>query len=104
ARLPHAAAAVPGADDTGGQEGDPGGGEQAMSSLAEALGAAVDAALRADAAVVAAFAPSPVRLYPLAPPTNPSFPYVLLRIDLVGDDTECGEGAEATVSADVFAR
>lgn len=75
-----------------------------MSSLAEALGAAVDAGLRADAAVVAAFAPNPVRLYPLAPPANPTFPYVLLRIDLVGDDTECGEGAEATVSADVFAR
>lgn len=73
-------------------------------SIATAVRTAVDAALRADAGVVAAFAPSPVRLYPKVPPTNPVFPYMLYRIEVVGDDTECAEGAEVAVILDPFVR
>ena len=75
-----------------------------MSSIATAMRTAVDAALRADAGVVVAFNPSNVRLYPLAPPTNPTFPYVLYRTEIIGDDTECADGAEVTVTLDVYAR
>lgn len=75
-----------------------------MSSIVTAMRAAVDAALRADAGLVAAFAPSNVRLYPLAPPTNPTFPYILYRIETIGDDTECAGGDSVTVSLDVYAR
>lgn len=73
-------------------------------SIAAAVRTAAEAALRADAGVVAAFSPSNVRLYPLAAPTNPAFPYALFKVEIVGDDTECAEGAEATLTVDVFAR
>jgi hypothetical protein len=73
-------------------------------SIATALRTAADAVARANAGVVAAFSPSNVRLYPLAPPTNPTFPYVLMRVEVVGDDTECADGAEAYLILDVFAR
>lgn len=75
-----------------------------MSSIATAMRSAVDAALRADVGVVAAFNPSNVRLYPLAAPTNPTFPYVLYRVESIGDDTECSDGDEVTVTLDVYAR
>lgn len=75
-----------------------------MSSIATAARTSVDATLRADAGVVAAFAPKPVRLYPLAPPTNPTFPYALYRVEVIGDDTECADGAEVYVALDVYAR
>lgn len=73
-------------------------------SIAAAVRTALDAALRADAGVVAAFAPSSVRLYPLSPPTNPTFPYLLYRTEIIGDDTECAAGAEVTVILDPYAR
>ena len=75
-----------------------------MTHIATALRTSTDATIRASAAVVAAFAPSGVRLYPLAAPTNPAFPYVIYRVEIVGDDTECAEGAEAYLVLDVYAR
>ena len=75
-----------------------------MSSIATAMRTTVEATLRADAGVVAAFAPSNVRLYPLAAPANPAFPYVIFRTEIIGDDTECASGAEVTVTLDVYAR
>lgn len=75
-----------------------------MTHIATALRSATDATMRASASVAAAFAPSNVRLYPLAPPVNPTFPYVIYRVEIVGDDTECAEGAEAYLILDVYAR
>lgn len=75
-----------------------------MSAPSTAIRTAVDTVLRADAGVVAAFAPSNVRLYPLAAPANPTFPYVIFRTEVIGDDTECADGAEVTVTLDVYAR
>jgi hypothetical protein len=73
-------------------------------NIATAVRNAVDDRLRNDARVIAAFGPSKVRLDPLAPPTNPTFPYALYRVEVVGDDTECAEGSETTVMIDVYAR
>lgn len=73
-------------------------------SIATALRTAAEAKARADTGVIAAFSPSNIRLYPLAPPTNPTFPYVLMRTEIIGDDTECAEGAEAYLILDVYAR
>lgn len=75
-----------------------------MTAIATAMRTAVDAALRADTGVVAAFAPSAVRLHDLAPPMEPRFPYVLIRVEVIGDDTECADGAEVGVTLEVFAR
>jgi hypothetical protein len=75
-----------------------------VSDITTALRVSAEAAARASALVVAAFAPSNVRLYPLAAPTNPTFPYVVFRVEVIGDDTECAEGAEAYLLADVYAR
>lgn len=72
--------------------------------IAAAIRTASEATLRASAEFLAAFAPSNVRLYPLAPPTNPVFPHAVFRADIVGDDTECAEGAEVTLTVDVYAR
>lgn len=75
-----------------------------MSNIATALRTASEAAARASAFVIAAFAPSNVRLYPLAAPTNPTFPYVVFQVEIIGDDTECAESSEAYLVADVYAR
>lgn len=75
-----------------------------MTHIATALRTSTDATMRASAGVVAAFAPSNVRLYPLAAPTNPIFPYGVYRVEIVGDDTECAEGAEAYLILDIYAR
>jgi len=75
-----------------------------MSSIATVTRTAVDSVLRADAGVIAAFAPAAVRLYPMSPPTNPVFPYILYRIEVIGDDTECADGAEVTVVLETYAR
>lgn len=75
-----------------------------MTSIATAMRNAIDAKLRADAGVVAAFDPSGVRLYPLVAPTNPTFPYVIYRCEIIGDDTECAPGAEVALTLDVYAR
>lgn len=75
-----------------------------MTHIATTLRTATDATMRASVDVVASFAPSGVRLYPLAAPTNPAFPYVIYRVEIVGDDTECAEGAEAFLVLDVYAR
>jgi len=71
-------------------------------NIATAVRVAVDAALRAGTA--AAYAPSAVRLYDLAPPMEPIFPYTLIRVEVIGDDTECAEGAEVNVTLEIFAR
>lgn len=73
-------------------------------TISTALRVAADAAMRADAGVIAAFAPSNVRLYPLTPPLPAPFPHVRYRVEVIGDDTECSEGAEAYLILDVFAR
>ena len=73
-------------------------------TIVAALDAAIETTARADAGVIAAFAASSVRLYPLDPPTNPIFPFVLYRAEIVGDDTECADGAEAYLIFDVYAR
>lgn len=73
-------------------------------NIATAVRTAADAALRADAAVIAAFAPSSVRLYALAAPLPPIFPYALIRPEVIGDDTECGAGSEVFLSLEIFAR
>ena len=75
-----------------------------MTHIATALRVSAEAAARASALVIAAFTPSNVRLYPLAAPTNATFPYVDFRVEVVGDDTECAEGNEAYLVADVYAR
>jgi hypothetical protein len=75
-----------------------------MTSIVTASRIAIEDALRADVGMIAAFNPSKVRLYPLTPPANPTFPYGLYRIDIVGDDIECAEGAEVTVTVDWYAR
>ncbi len=71
-------------------------------NIATAVRVAVDAALRAGTA--AAFSPSAVRLYDLAPPMEPIFPYALIRVEVIGDDTECAEGAEVNVTLEICAR
>lgn len=73
-------------------------------NIATALRAAAEAVLRDDAGTVTAFSPSNVRLYPLAAPMPPTFPYGLMLTDVVGDDTECGEGSEVTLTLELFAR
>ncbi len=73
-------------------------------SVATAVRKAAEAAARADMATIAAFAPSSVRLYAKLPPENPTYPHVILRADVVGDDTECGEASEVTLTADVYAK
>lgn len=73
-------------------------------NIATALRTAAEAALRADAGVIAAFSPSNVRLYPLAAPMPPIFPYGLMLTDVIGDDIECGEASEVTLTLELFAR
>lgn len=73
-------------------------------NLATALRTAAEAALRADPTVISAFSPGAVQIFVMAAPTNPSFPYVVQRVEIVGDDTECAEGAEAYLMLDVYAR
>lgn len=75
-----------------------------MSSVATAIRSAAEAVLRADAGYVAASNPSNVRLYPLASPMPPIFPYGLMLPGVVGDDTECAEGSEVTLTLELFAR
>lgn len=73
-------------------------------TIATALRRAAETALRADAGVIAAFTPSNVRLYALAAPMPPTFPYGLMLTDVFGDDTECGAGSEVTLTLELFAR
>ena len=73
-------------------------------NIATALRMAAEAILRDDVATVTAFSPSNVRLYPLASPMPPTFPYGLMVTDVAGDDTECGEGSEVTLTLELFAR
>lgn len=75
-----------------------------MSNVATAVRTASEEVLRADADFIAAHSPSSVRLYPLTSPMPPRFPYGLILIDVVGDDTECAAGSEVTVTLELFAR
>lgn len=75
-----------------------------MTHIATALRTSAEATARASALIIAAFAPSNVRLYPLAAPTNPTFPYVVFQVEVIGDDTECAEGSEAYLIGEVYAR
>lgn len=73
-------------------------------NIATAIRAAAENQLRNDPAVVAAFAPGNVRIYALAPPLPATFPYIHMAVQVIGDDTECAEGAEAVLTLEIFAR
>lgn len=75
-----------------------------MSDPSLAMQDAVEAALRGDAAVKAAFA-GVTRLYTLSAPVDAPFPHLIIGEDqVVGDDTECGPASDITVSVHVYAR
>lgn len=73
-------------------------------NIATAIRTAADGALRADADTITAFAGQPLRIYALASPTPPKFPYIRMLVDVIGDDTECVQGAEVTLTLEIFAR
>lgn len=73
-------------------------------NIATAIRTAVDTVLRADAATVAAFGPSAVRLYPLTTPLSPVFPYIRMLVQVIGDDGACGEENEVNLTLEIFAR
>lgn len=75
-----------------------------MTAVVTAMREAIETALRGDAGVVAAFGAAQVRLYPLAAPANPALPHVVFRIEAVGDDTDCADGAEVVTTLNVYAR
>jgi len=73
-------------------------------NIATAIRTAAETALRADPATVTAFGTSAVRLYPLTTPNPPVFPYIRMLVQVIGDDTECGEGSEVNLTLEIFAR
>ena len=73
-------------------------------NIATAIRTAAETALRDDAATVTAFGASAVRLYPLTTPNPPVFPYIRMLVQVIGDDTECGEGSEVNLTLEIFAR
>jgi hypothetical protein len=74
-----------------------------MSALAEPLHEAIEAALRASTALEAATA-TPFPLFTVVP-TNQSPPYIVIGDDqLLGDDTDCADGAEAFVTVNVWTK
>lgn len=76
-----------------------------MSDPSIAVQNAIEAALRASAAVASAFAPSNVRLYTMLPSMEPVFPHILIGDDqVIGDDTECASSSEVAVNVHVYAR
>ncbi|MNU34500.1 hypothetical protein D3C71_230830 [compost metagenome] len=73
-------------------------------NIATAIRTAADTALRADAATVAAFGSSAVRLYPLTTPNPPVFPYIRMLVQVIGDYGTCGEENEVNLTLEIFAR
>lgn len=72
-----------------------------MAALAAPLAVAIEATLRASPSLAAAM--SVVRLYTVVP-VNAPLPYVIVgENQIVGDDIECAEGAEAFVVIHVHA-
>lgn len=75
-----------------------------MADPALALQTAVELALRASAALAAAMGGT-VRLYPLAPPDNAPFPYVVIGEDqILDDETACLASSEAYTTVHCWAR
>lgn len=75
-----------------------------MSDPSEAIQNAIEATLRADAAVKATFGGT-TRLYTLTAPVGSPFPYILIGEDqVIGDDIECGPASEVAVTVHVYAR
>jgi hypothetical protein len=73
-----------------------------MSALAEPLHEAVEAALRVSTALEAAM--GTMRLYTVVP-ANAILPYIVIGDDqLIGDDTDCADGAEAFVTVNVWTK
>lgn len=76
-----------------------------MSDPALALQNAVEAALRASTPLKTAMGLATVRLYPLAPPDNAPFPYLVIGEDqIVDDSTECVDSSEAYTTVHCWAR
>jgi len=73
-------------------------------NIATAVRTAADETLRADAATIAAFGASAVRLYPLTTPNPPVFPYIRMLVQVIGDDGVCGEENEVNLTLEIFAR
>lgn len=75
-----------------------------MSTLAEAFSAGQEAVLRAAPALATAMGLTTARLYTVVPPDAP-LPYVVLGDDqILGDDTDCAEGAEIFATVHVWAK
>lgn len=76
-----------------------------MSDPALAIQNAIEAALRASAAVKSAMGLTTVRLYPLAAPDNAQFPYLVIGDDqIIGDETECLASSEVFTTVHVWSR
>lgn len=76
-----------------------------MSDPSLAIQNAIEAALRGSDALKAAMGLATVRLYPLSPPDNARFPYVVIGEDqVIGDETECSAGSEVYTTIHVWAR
>ncbi|MGH6979038.1 MAG: DUF3168 domain-containing protein [Brevundimonas sp.] len=76
-----------------------------MSDPALAVQNAVESALRGSEAVKAAMGLATARLYPLAPPDDALFPYLVIGEDqIIADETECSAGSEVYVATHVWTR
>lgn len=76
-----------------------------MSDPSLALQNGIEAALRGSEALKSAMGLSTVRLYPLSPPDDAPFPYLVIGEDqIIGDDTECAASSEAFTTVHVWSR
>lgn len=75
-----------------------------MSAVAEPLHAAREAALLASTALAAAMGQVEAEVFTVVP-TNAPLPYIVIGDDqLLGDDTECADGAECFCTTHVFTK
>jgi len=75
-----------------------------VSDPSAAFQAAIEAVLRADVAVKAAFGGT-TRLYTLTGPVNAPFPHIVIGEDqIIGDDVPCGPASSIIVTVHVFAQ
>lgn len=76
-----------------------------MSDPSEALQDAIEAALRASPALLAAMGGDRVRLYTLSAPAGATYPYVVIGEDQISDDaTACAASSEAFTTVHAWAR
>jgi hypothetical protein len=76
-----------------------------MSDPSVEIQNAVEAALRASAAVKSAMGLATVRLYTLSAPVNAPFPHLIIGEDqIVGDDSDCGQASDVAVTIHVYSR